>query len=109
MSRVEFLSLESLLEMKANDDKFKLVEVLSKEEYKEGHIPRAINIPLEKLETTAAQQLKKTDNIVVYCASYSCQASTKATRKLLGMGYSKTLDFKAGKRGWVHAGLELEK
>lgn len=47
MSRVEFLSLESLLEMKANDDKFKLVEVLSKEEYKEGHIPRAINIPLK--------------------------------------------------------------
>lgn len=95
--------------MKANKEKFKLVEVLSEEEYKDGHIPGAINIPLEKLEALASKRLSKRDTIIVYCASYSCQASTKAAWKLLEMGYTKTLDFKAGKRGWTHAGLELEK
>jgi len=36
-------------------------------------------------------------------------ASTRADKKLLEMGYEKTLDFKAGKRGWSNAGLKLEK
>ena len=109
MPRVEFITIERLLEMRANKEQFTPVEVLSEEEYKSGHIPGAINIPLEKLETLAPKQLGKGDTIVVYCASYSCQASTRATQKLLEMGYSKTIDFKAGKRGWAHAAIELEK
>lgn len=109
MPRIEFITIERLLEMSANKEKFKLVEVLAEDEFKSGHILGAINLPLDKLETLAKEHLKKTDTIVVYCASYSCQASTKAARKLLDMGYEKTLDFKAGKRGWVHAGLELKK
>jgi rhodanese-related sulfurtransferase len=109
MPHIEFITIERLLEMNANKEKFKLVEVLSEEEYKEGHIPGAINIPLEKLEKLAPKQLDKTDAIVVYCASYTCHASTKAAQELLDMGYTKTLDYKAGKRGWTHAGLELEK
>ena len=95
--------------MKANTEKFKLVEVLEEEEFKKGHIPGAINIPLDKLEVLANIHLKKTDTIIVYCASYVCQASTKAARNLLKMGYRKTLDYKAGKKGWLHTGYELEK
>ena len=53
--------------------------------------------------------LGKNDKIVVYCAKYACQASTRAAKTLLKMGYRKILDFKAGKRGWLHSGLDLEK
>jgi rhodanese-related sulfurtransferase len=109
MSKIRFITIENLLEMLVNNEEFKLVEVLPEESFKSGHIPGAINIPLEKLETLAKEYLKKTDTIVVYCASYTCQASTKAAKKLLEMGYEKTLDFKAGKQGWRHAGFELEK
>ena len=109
MKKLRFITIERLLEMKANNKKFTLVDVLSEESYKEGHIPGAINIPLENLESLAERYLDNRDTIVVYCGSYSCQASTKATRKLLEMDYENTLDFKAGKRGWQHAGLELEK
>jgi rhodanese-related sulfurtransferase len=101
--------MEDLLEMIENKKRFKLVEVLAKEDYDIGHIPGAINIPLDELEALARQKLKKTDVIVVYCASYTCHASTKAVRKLLELGYEKTVDFKGGKRWWQHAGLELEK
>jgi rhodanese-related sulfurtransferase len=107
--KLGFITLEELLEMRANNRRYKLVEVLSEKEYLEGHIPGAINIPLDRLEVLARQKLKRTDTIVVYCGSYSCQASTKAARKLLEMGYDKTLDFKGGKRWWRHAGLELQK
>ena len=109
MLKVKFITIEDLLEMSANDQKFKLVEVLQEEEFKNGHIPGAVNIPLDKLDSLASKYLKKSDTVIVYCASHSCQASTKAARVLLQMGYRKTLDFKAGKRGWLHVGLELEK
>lgn len=109
MPKLKFITMETLLEMLENKEKFKLVEVLAKEEYNKGHIPGAINIPLEDLEKLAKQKLKKTDAIIVYCASYTCHASTKAARKLLGLGYNRMLDFKGGKRWWQHAGLDLEK
>jgi len=109
MKKLTFITIERLLEMNANDEKFTLVDVLSEESYKDGHIPSAINIPLGNLESLAERYLDRKDTIVVYCGSYSCQASTKATKKLLEMGYENTLDFKAGKRGWQHAGLGLEK
>ncbi len=53
--------------------------------------------------------LKKDETIVVYCSDYRCQTSTKAARRLLEMGYEKVFEYKAGKRGWVHCGLELER
>jgi len=109
MRRFRFITIENLLEMLQNKDRFKLVEVLAKEEYDKGHIPGAINIPFVDLEALAERKLEKTDIIVAYCASYTCHASTKAARKLLELGYENTVDFKGGKRWWQHAGLELEK
>jgi rhodanese-related sulfurtransferase len=109
MRKLRFITMENLLEMLENKERFKLVEVLAKDEYGKGHIPGAINIPLDELEILADQYLKKTEKIVVYCASYNCHASTEAARKLLELGYLRVVDFKGGKRWWQHAGLELEK
>jgi len=110
MGKLIFITIERLLEMQANEEKFKLVEVLPEQVYNEGHIPGAINIPLDSnFESLVEKYLEKKDIIVVYCASYGCQASTKAAEKLLEMGYENTLDFKAGKRWWKHSGLVLEK
>jgi len=109
MDKIKFIAIEQLLEMMENKEQFKLVEVLSPESYKEGHIPGAINLPFDKVNELAPKHLKKTDAIIVYCANYHCQASTKATRALLDIGYLHTVDFKAGKQGWENAGLDLEK
>jgi rhodanese-related sulfurtransferase len=109
MRKLNFITIEDLLEMFENKERFKLVEVLTRAEYDKGHIPKAINIPLDELETLAKQKLRKTDTIVVYCASYTCHASTKAARTLQNLGYQHVLDFKGGKRWWQHAGFELKK
>lgn len=109
MAKIKFLPLDGLLEMQTNGEKFKLVEVLREESFKEGHIPDAINIPVDQLERLAPKLLKKTDKIVVYCASYTCHASTNAAKMLLNMGYKNVLDFKGSKKTWVDAGFELEK
>ena len=103
------VNLEYLLELRENKEDFTLVEVLEPNQYEDGHIPGAINVPITDLENQAPEKLKKQDLILVYCASYTCTASTRATRDLLNMGYEKTVDFKAGKAGWQKAGFKLKK
>ncbi len=44
-----------------------VVEVLPADEYEEDHLPGAINLPLRKIETHAAQQLDKNRPVVLYC------------------------------------------
>ena len=109
MAKIKFITVEELLEMIENKEDFKLVEVLRENSYKEGHIPGAINIPVENLKAEAQKHFQKTDKIIVYCASYQCHASTNAARLLLEMGYKNVMDFKGGKKTWVDAGFEPEK
>jgi rhodanese-related sulfurtransferase len=112
LSRIRLISIEELLEMQVNDRDFKLVDVLPEKIFNESHIPGAINIPFDdgwSEKTLVKEGITKDDTIVVYCASYACQKSTKAAKKLSAMGYENTFDFKAGKRGWKHAGLQLVK
>ncbi|MBI4215220.1 MAG: rhodanese-like domain-containing protein [Parcubacteria group bacterium] len=106
--KVKFISKEQLLEMLENQEPFKLVEVLAEEDYKKGHLPKAINIPVDKLEELASGFLSdKNETIVVYCSGFMCTASTGAARKLQSMGYKKVLDYKGGKPDWTQAGLPL--
>ena len=47
-----------------------LVEVLPHEEYEEEHLPGAINIPLKELARQTAQQLTRSQPVIVYCHDY---------------------------------------
>jgi rhodanese-related sulfurtransferase len=107
MKKVELITLERLLEMRENGEHFKLIDVLPESSFREGHLPDAINIPVEKLDTEVPRYIGRRVNVVVYCGGFSCPASTTAAKKLKEMGYSHTLDFKAGKSGWKAAGLQL--
>jgi rhodanese-related sulfurtransferase len=108
MKRIKFISLDQLLEMKTNHDDFMIVDVLSPEKFQEGHLPGAINIPVDQIEKEAEIRInEKAAVVVVYCGGYSCTASTTATRKLLDLGYKHTVDFKGDKKAWKDAGLDL--
>ena len=48
-------------------DGVQLVEVLPEEDYRELHLPNAINIPLKELDADTTAQLSRTDPVVVYC------------------------------------------
>lgn len=108
MKRIKFIALDQLLEMKTNHDDFMIVDVLSPEKFQDGHIPGAVNIPANKIAQEAKNRIDKKDTVVVYCGSYTCGASTVAARELLDLGYTKTLDFKGGKKAWTNAGMDLE-
>jgi rhodanese-related sulfurtransferase len=47
-----------------------LVDVLLREEYKDEHLPRAINIPLKELNRQTTARLKRDAPVIVYCHDY---------------------------------------
>lgn len=66
----ETISRQKLKERLDRGDHFRLVEILSVEQYRRGHLPGAINLPPDRLHELAPEILpEKDDEIVVYCAS----------------------------------------
>lgn len=105
---VKNITRDELLKMISGGEKFKLVDVLDKVHYEKEHIRGAISLPLGDIENKASKLLKKDETIVVYCASFSCQASTQAAEKLLSLGYKHVLDYKGGLTDYKEANLPLE-
>lgn len=81
---MESISSNEVKEIMDNNDKsYILIDVREDYEFKEGHIPGAINIPLGNI-TTIDYSLDKT--IIVYCKSGN--RSNQAAIKLKNMGYN---------------------
>ncbi|MDP9371624.1 MAG: rhodanese-like domain-containing protein [Chloroflexota bacterium] len=47
-----------------------LVEVLPPEEYADGHLPGAVNIPLKRLNAETVGHLQRDRPVIVYCHDY---------------------------------------
>jgi rhodanese-related sulfurtransferase len=88
-----------------------VVEVLGSKQYREFHLPSAINVPLgDDFEQRLARAVPdKSAEVVVYCADEDCDASPKAARRLERYGYRNVLDYSAGKQDWQRAGLPVER
>ena len=65
-----------------------LLDVRTPQEYREGHIPGSINVPLQSLSTADQIPAGKDTLLFVYC--YSGARSAQAVRLLAGMGYTNT-------------------
>lgn len=92
----------------ASDDPPVVAEILGPESFASGHLPGAVNLPLEGLTENATRLLPdKGADIVVYCASATCQNSHIAERKLRSLGYRNVRVFAGGKAAWKDAGHQL--
>jgi rhodanese-related sulfurtransferase len=52
------------------DEGAQLVEVLPQAEYKDEHLPGAINVPLKELDRETTRQLRQDQPVIVYCHDY---------------------------------------
>jgi len=75
-----------------------LVDVRTESEFKGGHIPGAINVPLDRLGEIIVSAGPRDSDIVVYC--HSGMRSGNAQKKLAGMGYSRVRNLRGGIAGW---------
>ena len=72
-----------------------LIDVRTSDEYNREHIPYAVNIPLDQIETINYQ---KDTTIIVYCQSG--MRSREAVNKLVNMGYTNLYDLDGGLLNW---------
>lgn len=105
---VETITTEELEEMRQNGEEFVLLDVLGEDHFEDGHIPGAVNIPLDRLAHEALDSFEKDQRIVVYCKDTDCQASPKAAEKLEKLGFENVLDYEVGLEGWKESGNEVE-
>jgi rhodanese-related sulfurtransferase len=49
------------------DEGATLIEVLPEAEFREEHLPGAINLPLKRLDTASVSRLDRSRPVVVYC------------------------------------------
>lgn len=81
--------------------KVTIVDVRSPEEFKDGHVPKAILVPNEKIGSQPPKELPdKEATLLVYCRSG--RRSKEAAYKLVDLGYKKVYDF-GGIVDWPYA------
>lgn len=63
--RIELSELQRLIDAGAQ-----IVEALPEPEYREAHLPGAINIPIKALDADTTADLDRRRAVVVYCHDY---------------------------------------
>ncbi len=87
--------------------RLRVINVLSPEVYNDAHIKGSMNVPLGELKDFA-QHTDKDTPLVLYCASYTCNASVKSWHILHELGFEDVLVYEGGMNEWYHSGLPTE-
>jgi rhodanese-related sulfurtransferase len=83
-----------------------VLDVRPEEEYRAGHIPGALSVPVEKL-VAALQTLPRDREIVAYCRGPYCVFSDEAVALLSSRGY-RAKRLADGLPDWRAAGMPVE-
>lgn len=82
-----------------------VLDVRPPEEFAAGHLPGAVNIPIDKLESGLAKLSKKRE-VVAYCRGPYCLMSFEAVEKLRARGW-RARRLENGLPEWRAAGLPV--
>ena len=78
--------------MMESESDYVILDVRTREEYSQGHIPGAICIPNETIGTDELPELPDKDQLIlVYCRSGN--RSKQASEKLVKLGYTNIVEF----------------
>ena len=121
ISRVSSLDLADYFQMKleaelgphdlkhqmVNGETVVILDLRNQEGFKEGHIPGAVSIPFEELESRY-KELPKDKEIITYCWNVTCMLCTKAALFLAKKGY-QTKELIGGIEEWQKARFPVER
>lgn len=86
-----------------------LVDALPESYYDQQHLPGAINLVADDVDTRADRLLPdKNAPIVTYCSNPSCANSGLVAAKLENLGYTNVRRYGDGIQDWTEAGLSTE-
>ncbi len=86
------ISMDEAVKIMKDEKNYIILDVRRPDEYAEGHIPGAINVPNEEIGTAEIAELpSKSQLILVYCRSG--RRSKEASEKLVKLGYTNIVEF----------------
>ncbi len=104
MDSFEPVDRERLVSLVASADMC-VIDVRPAEEYRAGHVPGAVSVPLEEL-LDRVDELPRDARIVAYCRGPFCVLATEAVRLLRERGFGADR-MKEGMPGWIRGGLPV--
>ena len=86
------ITMSEAVKMMETEKNYIILDVRRADEFAEGHIPGAINVPNEEIGTAEISELSdKSQLILVYCRSG--RRSKEASEKLVKLGYTNIVEF----------------
>lgn len=76
-----------------------VIDARGRQDFQEGHVPGAVNIPASEMEQVVPEKLADVDPdqlIIVYCQSAACQSSEMVQEYLASLGFTNARVYKPG-------------
>lgn len=93
-------------------DQIILLDARDPVDFRNGHIPSALNFPVRQFESRYQDWLSRLSpekTIVTYCSNQNCLDSRFLAEKLLEIGFPRVLVFSGGIEKWKEKGYEITK
>jgi rhodanese-related sulfurtransferase len=105
--QVPLVTQDALLARQAKKDpQLFVLDVRTPQEYAEGHVPGAVNVPHDQVASRLAEVPKDKD-VVIYCRSG--RRAALAAEVLEAQGYSRLSHLEGDMNAWVEKGRPVEK
>src|SRR4051812_6197975 len=92
--------------MMKQGENINIVDVRAADDYAQGHIPGAMNLPKDKWSTL--QGLRKDKTNVLYCYTLVCHLAAAAAVEFSAKGYP-AMELEGGFQTWKEYDMEIEK
>ena len=89
------------------DVDFVLLDVRSRECFREGHVPDSVSLPHAEISETEMKKYPSDTTFVVYCAGPHCNGAYRAAIRLARLGRPVKVML-GGVTGWKDEGFSLE-
>jgi hydroxyacylglutathione hydrolase len=103
---VRQISVEELRELLDGEEKLQVIDVRRPAEYAQGHVPRAVNLPLAQTVAEQAAEFDLSLPTAVICAGG--YRSSAATSLLARRGFRSLVNVTGGTGAWLNAGYPVE-
>ncbi len=101
-----YVAVKELERLLKEDDTLALIDVRTAEEYDEGHVPDAINVPIAGLSQFARNRSKSNDGVIVTMCG-STGRGEKAATILASDGMKNVQILEGGLKAWRDASLPV--
>lgn len=108
VNEIDIETLKLLLE----SEEILLLDARTKEEYSQGYIPGAVNLPVYEFDSVFPRLeglFSEGKTIVAYCSSITCTDSPLLAKKLTRKGYEDIFVYRRGFEEWSELNNPVEK